>query len=306
MFAIDQARDAEEAQAHLTVALGGNLAQLKLIQQTAGDISAKTIYDDDDLAKAAERLLERGVAADDANRALKTIADTASALHKPLEDVADEVAQSFGGTVPKSLGKIIPSLKNLTEEELRAGKALEVLAKAYDGKAEAFAATEPGKEAAALRDVAQAWEDIGTAILPLERTILPQVAKLFQKAADAAKLLGDAQGRAVLRNDANRTINENTSNVAVPFENVISRTTKADAGPDGLGKWREFFQAFRDNAWTVDPRGDHHGMNDTTDAGVKRPIDEGRRRRVGTAAAGAGRNRRGRPDANRRVGQAVG
>ena len=53
----------------------------------------------------------------------------------------------------------------------------------YAGRAQAFAGTDSGKEQAALRDIQKSWEDIGKAILPIERDLLPKVAKGIEAVA---------------------------------------------------------------------------------------------------------------------------
>ncbi len=120
--------------------------------------------------------------------------NTASALRLPLEDIGNQIAQTYGGTIPKALGKAVPALKQLTEEQLKNGEALVVLGKAFDGRATAFANSDSGREAAALRDVAQAWTDIGKAMLPIERTLLPGIVTGFQ----AIATLSDANIRGSL------------------------------------------------------------------------------------------------------------
>lgn len=209
---IAAAREAEQSASRLTVALDGNQSRMTRIQETAGNIAKKSAFDDDQLVSVAESLLERGVAFEAVPKAMQTIADTASALNQPLDQVAKQIATTFGGTVPRELASAVPALKNLSEEALRSGAAVDVLAKAYGGWAEKFLGTEAGKEAAALRDIEQAWEDIGTAMLPIARTLLPEIADLMKSIGEGAKWLrGESRnwtfaqlGDEVLREIGNR------------------------------------------------------------------------------------------------------
>ena len=195
-YAIDQAREQEEAQARLGVALGDNLAEIAAVQQGVGDIARSSVYRDADLTSAAADLRERGVEASQLNRTLRVAADVASALHKPIEEVSAEIAQSFGGTIPKSLGRIVPELHQLSPAALQAGAALDVLSKAYDGRAAAYAATDAGREEAATRDIKQEWADLGQGLLRLKQEILPGVASGFRAIADEIKAIPSAlQGK---------------------------------------------------------------------------------------------------------------
>lgn len=189
---LELAREDEQGSARLAVALDGNLTRIEEIHRVAEEVARSTIFSEGELSDVAQSLLERGVAFEKIPQAMKVIADTASALRKPISEVAIQIATLFGGTVPKELGRAVPALKNLSVEALKSGAALDVLNQRYRGRAEAFAATEPGKEIAALRDIQQAWLDIGKAIIPIERDLLPRVArglKLISQVFDAKSLV---------------------------------------------------------------------------------------------------------------------
>ncbi len=171
------ARASEESQARLQIAVGGNIAQFKSLQSTIQAVSQSSVYSIEELTSATEQMLERGVGADQIPKALQTIANTASALRLPIDEVGKQIAITFGGTVPRELGRAVPALRQLSEEALKSGAALDVLSTAYDGRAAAFAATDPGKEIASLRDINEAWVNIGKAILPIEREMLPAIAQ---------------------------------------------------------------------------------------------------------------------------------
>lgn len=161
----------------LGVALDGNVRKLNQIQSIVLNISKKSVFGQTELTGAAESLVQRGVPLDKIPQALQVVADTAAALHKPIEEVATQIASTFGGKIPRDLGRAVPALRNLTQEALRSGGALGVLAKRFGGEALEQSLTPSGKALAAARDIQQAMTDIGKAILPIQQTILPEVAK---------------------------------------------------------------------------------------------------------------------------------
>jgi hypothetical protein len=185
--ALTAANDFEAANARLSAALGGNVTQLRQINDAAVQVAKSSTYAERDLTNVAQHLVERGVAVAKIPQAMQVVADTAMALQKPLDEVADQVAQTFGGVVPREIGRSVPALKNLSEAALRSGAALDVLGARYHGVAQMFLNTPYGKELAALRDIDKAWQDIGEAILPIEQKLLPDLAKEMQAIAEPFK-----------------------------------------------------------------------------------------------------------------------
>ncbi len=181
--AMTLAREAQAVDDHLSVALNGNVKQFNQIADLAERIASKTVYSAESLKNAAERLLERGVSIDKIPESLQVVGDVAAALHEPLDSVADQIAQTFGGTIPKALGHAIPALHNLTKESLESGGALELLGKRFNGRAIEEAMTPSGKALKATKDIEQAWRDVGLAIIPIGQAILPGLAKELEKFA---------------------------------------------------------------------------------------------------------------------------
>ena len=181
------AREAEVASARLSVALDGNAKKFAEVNAAIQATARASVSSEKDLADVAQRLLERGVKDTQIPRAVQLTADTAAALQIPLDAAAEDIARLYAGDVPRALARAVPELHKLSEAEREAGKGLDVLATAFQGRAAAFAATDAGKEVAATRDIQKAWEDIGKALLPIERTVLPHIAKLMGDVAQPFK-----------------------------------------------------------------------------------------------------------------------
>lgn len=77
---------------------------------------------------------------------LQAARDMAADGVMPLDQAAKALGQSFNGNV-KSLQKMYPELKNLTEEELKNGAAVEYLANKYKGVEDAMSQTFTGRQA---------------------------------------------------------------------------------------------------------------------------------------------------------------
>ncbi|HEV7299697.1 MAG TPA: hypothetical protein VGN72_10060 [Tepidisphaeraceae bacterium] len=174
--ATDEARAAVENRQRLTVALGGNLDQLKRIQQLAGEIQAvSTIGDDDTIALAAD-LLNRGVAVRDIEKAIRATVEVSAALGKSLGEAGEQVAQTYGGTLPRELAKAIPALKTLTIEELRNGDAVDKLLDRYRQFATNLSQTPLGQIEQANNRIGDSFEGIGEIILKMQADVAPALA----------------------------------------------------------------------------------------------------------------------------------
>lgn len=91
---------------------------------------------------------------------LQAARDMAADGVMPLDQAAKALGQSFNGNV-KSLQKMYPELKNLTEEELKNGKAVEYLAEKYKGVEDAMGQTFTGRQAQFSNAVAGLKDAIG-------------------------------------------------------------------------------------------------------------------------------------------------
>lgn len=182
--ALGEARLAQEASDRLAASLNGNLDQLQAVSDVAAQVSEHSVFLQRDLIDAAQHMIERGIPLNRIQQAIQVVADTASALQRPINEVADDVARTFSGTVPRTIGQSVPALRDLSTEALRSGAALDLLGQRYNGMAQKFKQTTSGSEKNALKDITQGWTDIGKAMLPIEQTLLPQIADQMKKVAE--------------------------------------------------------------------------------------------------------------------------
>jgi hypothetical protein len=228
--ALDLARQSAEVQDHLRASLGDSAGQYDQIATSAADTAAQTRFSADQLAAAADQLANRGAPVSDIARAMKVAADTATALHKPIEDVADQIATTFGGTVPRDLKHAVAGLQELSPAALESGAALDELEKRFGGRALADALTPSGREAKSAKDLSEAWKNVGKQILPIVQEYLPKLLDLTTSAVQRMTPLLSNGGAGAVASFANSQIGIARSVIgavlpskfAAPFDAVLS------------------------------------------------------------------------------------
>ncbi len=177
--ALDVAKKADESAARLRQASGGNSALLKQIQEITKALSGESVFGKTSLLESAADLLTRGVPQSQLPAALKAATDLASGLRISLEDASREIATTFGGSVPRDLARAIPSLKNMTEESLRLGGALQKIEDRLGGQAAAVAKTPFGQAERETNAITDQYKEIGDQLIKLEDEILPVAVQLL-------------------------------------------------------------------------------------------------------------------------------
>lgn len=100
------------------------------------DELARTSRFDDDLILSQVRLAKQfNTTNKEASRLISAAVDLAAATGEDLPTAVQQLGQTLDGTVGR-VGQLIPSLQNLTAEQLRAGAAIDVVAKRFQGFAQ--------------------------------------------------------------------------------------------------------------------------------------------------------------------------
>ena len=99
-----------------------------------------------------------------------------------MQSAVQALNGSYEGSVG-SLGKLLPSLKNLTEEELQSGKAIEAVKNAYGGMSQATANVDV--------QLSNSWGDLKEKLGGLFAKIVVPLQRGLLVAADAANALWD-------------------------------------------------------------------------------------------------------------------
>ena len=106
--------------------------------------------------------------------------DLSSATGITLESAVRNTAKTFSG-LSGELGELIPQLRDLTKEEMEAGKAVEVMAGLFGGQAKIEAETMSGALQQARNSAGDLAEAIGNKLSPLVRVLATDFAHSTEK-----------------------------------------------------------------------------------------------------------------------------
>lgn len=156
----------EQAMTRLSQAGFRNVAQVdaqaEALQRLSG-VSSDVIANQIAIGKALGQSEELAIAY--ARAAL----DASAAIGRDFVSVHNQLNKTMGGVLGE-LAELIPAMKSLTVEELKAGKAADFLNDAFGGAAEAFGETRLGrinKAKTSFEDAQQAAGDLGFVVLDL-------------------------------------------------------------------------------------------------------------------------------------------
>jgi hypothetical protein len=101
-----------------------------------------------------------GATNDQAKLVVRTATDLATALGTSLDSAVEQLSGTLNGSIGR-LGKVVPELKSLTEEQLRAGEGLRILSERFNGFAQRDAASFGGATAKLKNAVGDLGEEFG-------------------------------------------------------------------------------------------------------------------------------------------------
>ncbi len=109
----------------------------------ASELQKNSIYGDEQLIQLENWLSAQGRSEAQIKSILQASADLASTGIMPLESAVKNLAKTYAGMTGE-LGESIPSLNELTKEQLLNGEAVALIAKQYEGYAETLAKSSEG------------------------------------------------------------------------------------------------------------------------------------------------------------------
>lgn len=155
--------EAEQAERRLEIAARQNPYMNKQSAENLKDYASQlkqiSIYDDDQITQQAAILSAMGLTEKQIKNVLKASVDLASSGMMSLEQATESLGKTYAGTAG-TLGRSIPAVTGLTEAELKAGKAIDIVAQSFSGMAEEMTRTTTGAIAVAERG----WGDFGETI----------------------------------------------------------------------------------------------------------------------------------------------
>ena len=162
----------------LDISPKADLSDLEKLTKFASDLQALTGIGDDTTIALQSMLISTGRTADETMRIIKLAADYSAATGKSFQSSVEQINKTFGGSA-RQLGQLFPELKDLSEEELKSGDALEILEQKFGGFSEKLANT----AATSVAKFNESWGDmkeaLGEAIMPAVQPILENLVKFL-------------------------------------------------------------------------------------------------------------------------------
>ena len=105
------------------------------LKSFASELQSVSTYGDEELLPLMAELASAGRTQAEITEIMSAAVDVAASGTMSLDSAVKGLNSSYSGSIG-TLGKTLPQVKNLTAEELKNGKAVEVVAKAFKGQAE--------------------------------------------------------------------------------------------------------------------------------------------------------------------------
>ena len=167
----------EEAEKKLSIALGGNTSALL---KQASALQQVTTAGDEAIIEQQAFLASLKFTEEQIKEIIPVALDLSAATGISLESAVRNTAKTFSG-LSGELGELIPQLRDLTAEEMKAGEAVKVMADLFGGQAVKQAETMAGAIEQAKNAAGDAAESIGDLLAPS----VISVSKGFKGAAEA-------------------------------------------------------------------------------------------------------------------------
>lgn len=154
-----------QAEAKLLNALQGREdVQQRLIDQ-AGELQSRSTLGDEAIIEQQAFLAALGLSEKQIGDTIEAAAQLSVALNMDLGSAVKNLAKTYGGMTGE-LGESVPALKELTEEQLKAGEAVKYVNENYKGFAETAANTGAGPLVQLKNTLGDVAEQFGVLLLP--------------------------------------------------------------------------------------------------------------------------------------------
>lgn len=187
---------AEQAAMRLEMAMRGTNGGAERITQYATELQNLTGVSDDYVKQLAAELAMQGKSEAQIKQLITVAADLSAVTGDDLATSVQELSGTLSGMAGR-IGRTIPQLKDLTEEELKAGKAIEIVGKLYAGSAEQMSSTSAVAFRRMQETVGDLSEAIGEVLAPTFEIAANAVAALAGALANAGPIIKAVMGAAV-------------------------------------------------------------------------------------------------------------
>ena len=157
-------------------------------QNFASALQQQTKFGDEAILNQLALAKSFGATNDQAKQIVKTATDLSGAFGIDLESATRNVAKTLGGFAGE-LGETIPAIKNLTQEQLKAGQGIDLLASKFKGTAQEQIKTFSGALTQTGNIFSDLQEELGLVITrqPLVIKGIQALGVTFSKAIDSVK-----------------------------------------------------------------------------------------------------------------------
>jgi len=154
---------------------------VKGLKAYAASLQEISIFGDEAIIQQQAFLTTLQLSEEQINGVMSAAVDLASTGIVSLDSAVKNIAKTYAGMTGE-LGELIPTLKQLTVEELKAGGAVDMIAEAYGGMAEAAAAGISGTMEQLKNKIGDMKEKIGGALAPIVKSIADAVSPIVATA----------------------------------------------------------------------------------------------------------------------------
>ena len=161
----------EQAEKKLEFALG-KTSQALLDQATA--LQKTTRFGDEATIAQMGFLASIGFTEEKIQQVIPVAMDLAEATGMSLESAVRNTAKTFSGMAGE-LGELVPQIRGLTSEQMKAGEAVKVMGELFGGQASAQAQTYAGSIEQLKNDLGDMAEGIGQIVIPIFEDLAPHI-----------------------------------------------------------------------------------------------------------------------------------
>ncbi len=115
------------------------------IRDALNEFSAGNYFDGDSLNNAASLASQMGLNEEQIKKVMDAATEMAASGIMPLDQAVKKLSESYQGNAG-DLAKLCPELKNLTEEQIKSGAAVDAMKKQYDGFRDTMSGTFEGMD----------------------------------------------------------------------------------------------------------------------------------------------------------------
>jgi hypothetical protein len=163
---------------------------IKRMKEFATEIQLASTFGDEAVLSQEAYLVSLGRTEAEMQEMIRASADLAAGTGRDLDFAVRNLAKTFAGTTGE-LGELLPEVRLLTAEELKAGKAVGVVAEMFRGQAKALIETPTGK----LTQMAGAFRDIQQSIGAGVADSVAKIASSLSVSADSMVKFNDSAGQ---------------------------------------------------------------------------------------------------------------